>query len=61
MAAMGGSGSFWMGSWQQCTQAAVLKGELIPLVSFFLYLLCIVYKVLSGLVLLLGCILMAVL
>ena len=29
--------------------------------EFFLYLLCIVYKVLSGFVLLLGCILMAVL
>ena len=35
MAAMGGSDSFWMGSWQQCTLVAVLKGELIPLVSFF--------------------------
>lgn len=57
MAAMGGSGSFWMGNWQQCTQVAVLKGELIPLVSFF----SVSRKVLNGLVLLLGCILLAVL
>ena len=57
MAAMGGSGSFWMGNWQQCTQVAVLKGELIPLVSFF----SVSRKVLNGLALLLGCILLAVL